>query len=292
MLAASSSTPWKGQKCMDKKQTGMEEQAARKSGVLTNPIRNLIITSLVSLALGVVFLVQPYFMLNYSGYAIGGLVCIIGVIYIFIYFIRKPVSGVYRSEFALGTILTAAGLYLIVASYKTIGISITLRMIVTALGILMAADGVMKLQYTLDMARMHYSGWWIAFLCSILGIALGVITALGLVDSFGVLVGTVSSDFINAMLFLGIGFCINALLDLCTMITIVVRNHQGAKAEAAAEAAEAAAAAAAIPTYYDPSPVQAPAAAASPAPATAPAPAAQPAPAPQEVPVQDSTSST
>ncbi len=239
---------------MDKKQTGTGEQAAKKSGVLTNPIRNLIIAAIVCLALGVVFLAQPYFMLNYCGYTIGGLVCAIGFVYVLIYFIRKPVSGVYRSEFAFGAMLLAAGVYLIVASYEpdTIGLSISLRMIVTALGVLIAADGVIKLQYTFDLARMHFSGWWVGLLTSALGIALGVLMAIGLVDYFGVLVGVSSNNFLNAMLFLGIGFCANAVLDLITVILVSVRNHGAAKAEAAA-----AAAAAAAPTYYEsiPAPV-------------------------------------
>ena len=237
---------------MDKNKTGSDEQAAKKSGALTNPIRNLTIAAIVSVALGVVFLAQPYFMLNYCGYAIGGLVCAIGFVYMVIYFVRRPVSGVYRSEFALGALLLAAGVWVIIASYRpdTIGLSISLRMIVTALGVLIAADGVIKLQYTLDLARMHFSAWWVGLLTSALGIALGVLTAMGLVDSFGVLIGMSESAFMNAMLFLGIAFCANALLDLITVILVAVRNRKAAKAEAAAAIAPAA------PTVYEaPAPV-------------------------------------
>ena len=210
---------------MAKKQTGAEEQAAKKSGVLTNPIRNLIIAAIVSAALCAAFLAQPYFMLNYCGYAIGGLVCAIGLVYVMIYFIRKPVSGVYRSEFAFGTMLLAAGVYIIFASYRpySIGLSISLRMIVTALGVLIAADGILKLQYTLDLARWHFSAWWAGLFTSALGIALGVLMTLGLVDSFGVLVGMSSSDFLNAMLLLGLAFGLNALLDVTTTILIAQR---------------------------------------------------------------------
>lgn len=231
---------------------GGSEQAAKKSGILTSPIRNMLVTAIVCAALGVAFLVQPAFVRDYCGFVIGGLICLIGLIYIVMYFCRKQVSGIYRSEFALGAIALAAGVYVILASLRpdATGISITLWLIVTALGVLIAVDGILKLQYTLDLARMHFSAWWVGLLTSALGIALGVLTAMGLVDSFGVLIGMSESAFMNAMLFLGIAFCVNALLDLITVILVAVRNRRAAKAEAAAAMAPAA------PTVYEaPAPV-------------------------------------
>ncbi len=231
------------------------ETTAKKSGVLNDPIRNLIVTAAVCLALGAAFLAQPHFIHDYCGYVIGGLVCAIGVTYILIYFIRKPVSGVYRSEFATGTVILAAGVWVVAASMRpgTIGISITLRLIVTAVGVLIAVDGVLKLQYTLDLARMRYSAWWVGLITSLLGIGLGVLTAIGMVDSFGVLMGVNRDDFINAMQFLGIGFCLNALLDTVTVILVAVRNHTAAKVEAAlAKQAEDLAAAAATASQAPP----------------------------------------
>lgn len=246
---------------MANKQTGADSgSAAKKSGVLNNPVRNLIIAAVVCLVLGVAFLTEPHFIYDYCGYAVGGLVCLIGLVYIIIYFCRKPVSGVYRSEFATGVMVLAVGVYVIVASFRpaALGLSITLRLIVTALGVLIAADGVMKLQYTLDLARMKCGSWWVGLITSALGIALGVLTAIGLVDSFGVMVIRGRDDFVNAMLFLGIGFCVNGVLDLLTMILVAVRNRKAAKAEAAAAAVPAAETPAPA-TYYTPTPPAAPA---------------------------------
>ena len=254
------------------------EQPAKKGGVLNNPIRNLTVTAVVCLLLGIAFLAQPHFIHDYCGYVIGGLVCAIGVTYVLIYFIRKPVSGVYRSEFATGVVVLAVGVWVIVASMRpgTIGISITLRLIVTGIGVLIAGDGVLKLQYTLDLARMKFSAWWVGLITSLLGIGLGVLTAIGLVDSFGVLMGVNRDNFINAMQFLGIGFCVNALLDIVTVILVAVRNHTAAKVEAAlakqaqdlaAAAAAAAVAAAPADGYYAPA---APAASAAPVTSAAP----------------------
>ncbi len=244
------------------------EQAAKKSGILTSPIRNMLVTALVCAALGAAFLVQPAFVRDYCGFIIGGLICLIGLIYILMYFCRKQVSGIYRSEFAMGAIALAAGVYVILASLRpdATGISITLWLIVTALGVLIAVDGVLKLQYTFDLARMHFGGWWVGLIVSLLGIALGVLVAMGVVVNTGVQLHLGADDFTSAMMLLGIGFCGNALLDLIVLILVAVRNRKAAKAEAAAAAAAAAAEAAA------PIPAPAPSYYASPAPA---APAAE-----------------
>ena len=221
------------------------EQAAKKSGILTSPIRNMLVTAIVCAALGVAFLVQPAFVRDYCGFVIGGLICLIGLIYIVMYFCRKQVSGIYRSEFALGAIALAAGVYVILASLRpdATGISITLWLIVTALGVLIAVDGILKLQYTLDLARMHFGGWWAGLVVSLLGIALGVLVTMGVVVNLGVRLHLGPDDFTSAMMLLGVAFCCNAVLDLITLILVAVRNRKAAKAEAAAAAAEAAAAA-------------------------------------------------
>lgn len=244
-------------------------QSAKKSGILTNPIRNLTVTATLCVILSVAFLAFPYFVRDYSGYVIGGLICAIGFAYTVIYFLRKPVSGIYRTEFAAGLVILAAGVYVIIASLRpdATGISITLRLIVTALGILMAVDGVLKLQYTLDLARMRFDAWWLGLFTSLLGLALGILTAAGLVDDFGVRLGVGDGNFLSAMLILGVAFIVNAVLDVITVTLIAVRNHIAAKEAAAAAAAPTSPAEPAAPAapggYYAPTapaPVSAPSA--------------------------------
>lgn len=241
-------------------------QSAKKSGILTNPIRNLTVTATLCVILSVAFLAFPYFVRDYSGYVIGGLICAIGFAYTVIYFLRKPVSGIYRTEFAAGLVILAAGVYVIIASLRpdATGISITLRLIVTALGILMAVDGVLKLQYTLDLARMRFDAWWLGLFTSLLGLALGILTAAGLVDDFGVRLGVGDGNFLSAMLILGVAFIVNAVLDVITVTLIAVRNHIAAKEAAAAPTPPAEPAAPAAPGGYyaptAPAPVSAPSA--------------------------------
>lgn len=253
---------------MSKKVTEPDNgQSAKRSGILTNPIRNLIVTAILCLALGVAFLALPYFVRDFSGYVIGGLACVIGLAYIVIYFLRKPVSGIYRSEFAAGVVMLAAGVYIIVASLRpdATGISITLRLIVTALGVLMAVDGVLKLQYTLDLARMQFDAWWLGLFTSLLGLAIGILTAAGLVDDLGVRLSIGDGDFLSAMLILGVAFIVNAVLDAVTVTLIAVRNHTAAK-RAAADATSTASVPPAAGDYYAPTAPVPPVAPAPPAP--------------------------
>ena len=73
----------------DAKAVKYSEQHAKKSGMLNNPIRNMVITTLVCAVLAAAFLLQPHLVQEYCGYVLGGLVCAIGLVYILIYFIRK-----------------------------------------------------------------------------------------------------------------------------------------------------------------------------------------------------------
>lgn len=211
------------------------KKKCKKSKVFGCPIRNLIVTAVMSLLLGAAFLVKPAMVYTYCGYGLGGLVALVGLIYIIIYFARKPASGEYRSEFAIGLVALLAGAYVAVGGLLTgsTGTSITFATIIKILGVLMAADGIMKLQYALDVARMKYSKWWIGLITAVLGLALGVVTIMGITYELGTdMLGKTS----GGMTMLGIVIAVNGVLDLVSMIVVAVRNHKAEKAAVLAEA--------------------------------------------------------
>jgi hypothetical protein len=226
--------PKKAKKEKKSKKDGKGEKVTKKATIFGNPVRNLIVCAVVAILVGAAFLAEPKLVYNYCGYAIGGLIALVGLVYILIYFLRKPVSGVYRSEFAMGLVALLAGAYVAVGGLLTSSSSsvssLSFATIVRILGILMVAGGILKLQYTLDIARMKYSKWWIALIMSVLGVALGVVTAMGLTYSLGSTLGMSGMDM------LGIAFCLNGAFDLGVMIVVAVRNHKANKAAALAEA--------------------------------------------------------
>jgi len=152
----------------------------------------------------------------YCGYIIGGIVAVIGLVNVICYFAKKMVDGVYRSEFVVGIIAIAAGAYVALLSGGT------LSFILLVLGLLCAVDGLLKIQYTLDLARMHYEKWWLPLIMGALGLGIGVIIVMGLLADLA------GSSVNNQLMYLGATFCLNCVLDVITIVVIAVRNSKAA----------------------------------------------------------------
>lgn len=232
----------------------------RKISVFGSPVRNLFLTAVISFLVGAAFFFRPVMVYTYSGFGIGGILAFFGLIFIIIYFGRKPVSGVYHSEFAIGVVLLALGVYVALGGYisKDLAFNLKFATIVRLIGVVIVADGLMKLQYALDLARMDYPKWWVALLASILGIAIGVVVALGIGYAMGIRFSISQTEFSSGMMALGLGFALNGLIDLIAMFTVAARNRKARREAEIQQAAEdllarrKAAAAAAAPVAVAP----------------------------------------
>lgn len=190
------------------------------SRIIGNPVRVLVILAVISAVIGVALFQFYDAYKNYFDYMIGGLVILIGVISIVFYFAKRMIDGVYRSEFAIGVLCIAFGAYVALNG----GASFSFLVII---GAMCAFDGVIKLQYTLDLARMRFKAWWLPLILSLLGIAIGVVILMGL---FGELFGEGEGASMT-----GLALCANALFDIVCAIVIAVRNHKSKKAKKLAE---------------------------------------------------------
>lgn len=229
-----------------------KEKGFRVSRGIANPVRNLIVTACVSLLLGLAFFLKPYEMSLYLGYGAGGLLGIVGIVYILIYFLRKPVSGVYRSEFVIGLVALLAGAYVALSGLISSTGGVGYVMIVRIIGVLIVCDGLLKVQYAVDIGRMKFRAWWAALIIAVLSIGVGVITAtdfagktitssttapVSLLYNMGGSMGLGSkygayAAFYGGMKMLGIGFMVNAVLDLAVLIILAVRNSKASRQEA------------------------------------------------------------
>ena len=223
------------------KKAAKAEAAAHKQRVSGNPVRNLIVTAVLSVLVGVAFIVKPNYPYYFGGYVLGGLVGLFGIIYIILYFCHRPIGGVYRNEFGIGLVALVAGAYVavggLVFSNNAIAFSITL--VVKLLGILVALDGVMKLQYTLDLARMKYKNWWVVLIVGVVGLAIGVLTVMQYIADWGTLLGTMlGMASFTYMTMMGACFCLNGVCDILALSFIANRNHR-ANREALQAAKEA-----------------------------------------------------
>lgn len=190
------------------------------SRIIGNPVRVLIILAVISAIIGVALFQFYDAYKSYFDYMIGGLVIVIGLISIVFYFAKRMIDGVYRSEFAIGVLCIAFGLYVALNG----GASFSFLVII---GAMCAFDGVIKLQYTLDLVRMRFKAWWLPLIFSLLGIAIGVVI---LMDLFGELFGEGEGASMT-----GLALCANALFDIVCAIVIAVRNHKSKKAKKLAE---------------------------------------------------------
>ena len=295
----------------EKKKREKKEKAPKQSrvqNVFGHPIRNLIVAAVVSILVGVAFILKPYEVSLYCGYGVGGLIAAVGIVYIILYFCHKPVSGEYRSEFALGLLALLAGAYVALSGFLFGGSGVGYVLAIRILGILIIADAMLKLQYSVDIGRMKFGQWWIVLIFAILGIGIGVVTTTDFTSTaigsrtapasylyiLGGNMGFVTdkgsyNTFFSGMEMLGIAFCVNGVLDLASMTVIAIRNHKARRDEAIAEGTAMVAAAQreeleellpAEEVYTVPEPEVVPTPA--PAPVPEPAPVAEvPAPAPE-----------
>lgn len=225
----------------------------KKAAVFGHPVRNLLIAAIIGVVLGVVFILPQTqnYVYYYCCYAAGGILAVVGLVYIILYFARKPVSGEYHSEFGMGLVALLGGAYVALSNmlFADSGMEITFTVIAQLIGIAAILSGVMKLQYCLDLGRMGYKKWWIVLITSVLGIAVGVFVAFFM----DIITGLYYTTGYPVMLILGACYCLNGVLDLVAMIVVAVRNRKANKAAALAEAEQKVAALAAEPVeVYEP----------------------------------------
>lgn len=210
----------------------------KKAAVFGHPVRNLLIAAIIGVVLGVVFILPQTngYVYSYCCFAAGGVLAVVGLVYIILYFARKPVGGEYHYEFGMGLVAVLAGAYVALSDmlFGDSGLEITFTAIAQLIGLAIALDGVLKLQYTLDLGRMRYKKWWIVLITSVLGLALGVFMAFFM----DIITSLYYSTGFAVMTILGAGYCLNGVLDLVAMTVVAVRNHKANKAAALAEAEE------------------------------------------------------
>lgn len=234
-----------------------QEKKSRVQNVFGHPVRNMIVAAVVSILVGIAFIVKPSEVSQYCGYGVGGIIGVVGLIYIILYFCHRPVSGEYRCEFALGLLAVLAGAYVALSGLFSTSGGVGFVLAVRILGVLIIADGMLKLQYSVDIGRMRFQAWWIVLLFAVIGIAVGVLTVTDFAKTSNMMMNqnypksylynlgsqlnlkgnVMNASFYSGMMMLGIAFCFNGILDLASLAVIAVRNHQARRDEAIAEGA-------------------------------------------------------
>ena len=137
---------------------------------------NLIVMSVLYLALGIFLLMVPGTALNVGCYALGGVVLLGAVIQLVRYFLVE--RGIFQSQLTLisGLVCLALGGFLILRS------DIVVRILPIVFGLFVIFDSLGRIQNALELRRCEYPSWKGFLLLAVLSIALGVIM---IVDPFG-----------------------------------------------------------------------------------------------------------
>ena len=137
---------------------------------------NLILMSLLYLALGIFLLMVPGTALNVVCYALGGVVLACAAVQLVRYFVVE--RGVFQSQLTLisGLVCLALGAFLIIRS------DIVVRVLPIVFGLFIIFDSLGRVQNALELRRCAYSSWKVFLLLAVLSVILGIVMV---VDPFG-----------------------------------------------------------------------------------------------------------
>ena len=134
--------------------------------------RDYIIVSATLIILGLLLVLLPEAAGMYICYISGVVCCLMGVVRIIDYF-RSGVSlRRYSTGLAFGLILVSAGVFVLVRP------QVLLEVIPTVFGIAIIFDSILKLQYSIDMLRLHALNWWLMLIIAAITGTLGALMVL------------------------------------------------------------------------------------------------------------------
>ena len=137
---------------------------------------NLILMSILYLALGIFLLMVPGMALNIVCYALGGVVLACAAVQLIRYFAVE--RGVFQSQLTLisGLVCLGLGAFLIIRS------DIVVRILPIVFGLFVIFDSLGRIQNALDLRRCEYPSWKGFLLLPVLSVVLGVVL---IVNPFG-----------------------------------------------------------------------------------------------------------
>ncbi|MBD5081675.1 MAG: hypothetical protein HDT44_07930 [Ruminococcaceae bacterium] len=128
-----------------------------------------IAASVMTAVLGAVFIFAPETSIAVICRLLGAAAVICGIIKLFGYFSRDMYRLAFQHDLAFGIMLCAIGIIAVVKPVKIISAAHF------AVGIIIIADGVFKLQTAIDSKRFGLGKWWLIAVCALLCFVHGII---------------------------------------------------------------------------------------------------------------------
>ena len=165
--------------------------------------REIIFMAIALIIMGAVFVIFPAASAVTICYIIVAALCVWGITRLAGYFrtSRFNIFGSYG--LVQGAVLIAGGIFIFIKPEFLAGF------IVTIIGIIMLADGVLKIQYAVDLLRIKGQGWWIILLTAIIMAAAGIVV---LFNPF--------ASAVALMTFAGIFLIADGIADIVSLLYI------------------------------------------------------------------------
>ncbi|MGM9974474.1 MAG: HdeD family acid-resistance protein [Clostridiaceae bacterium] len=169
-----------------------------------------IIMSIALCILGATLIVKPQLSMEAICYAVGIVMVLYGILKVIGYFSRDLYRLAFQFDLALGLLTAVVGIIMILHPIETSSI------ILLALGIIILAEGLFKIQMAIDARHFGLSKWWLIALAAIITSIFSLMLIFSPFDAARVI-----------LIFAGIALIFQGILNLLVAIyALKVVKHQ------------------------------------------------------------------
>lgn len=134
---------------------------------LKNLKANYTLSAVICVIIGAVLIIWPGTSTKVVCMMLGGMMLIYGIIQIILYFVARERTIYLQGMLLLGIVLGVVGAWILLKPESIIAI------VPVIMGIIIVVHGLHNATQSIDLKKMGYEKWWVAFLFSILTIVLG-----------------------------------------------------------------------------------------------------------------------
>lgn len=174
-----------------------ENEKNQKKDLFKKYKENTEVAALITIFVGIIFMVFPAVTTAVLGYTLGTVAIIAGIIFVAKYIKKDVREDYYSHELVMGLCLMIIGI-LVYIKVDIIG-----DIFKPVFGLFILYSGVEKLQTAIDLVRMKYENWKLVLVLAIVNIVFGIILLLNF--KFGMVI---------AFILIGIGLIFSGISSL------------------------------------------------------------------------------
>ena len=180
------------------------DEEVRRQLIMENKVKQDVYVFAISfIVMGLVMIFFPQFTLEMICYLFAGILAVLGIFNLIVYFTRDILKDVYRYDFVAGVMMLLLAVVFVWRS------QLIINLIPTVMGLVVFWNGVTKLQRSIDLGRTGYSGWIFVLIFALMSIAVGVVIIM-------------QPDFIAqaVIIIIGISLVFGGVTDIITLVLL------------------------------------------------------------------------